>query len=287
MVDVSDGDFYVLDVFRVIGGKDHAKFVHSHYGQITPTGLSLKPTRPYGHGTQMRNFRGDPSPKPGWSVDWTVDDRNRFLPEGTPVHLRYTDLTPDARACTAEGWVVAGIYNSTVESWIPRLMVRRQAQEAPLASTFVAVIEPYGKTSNIAAIRRLTLETASGTPYADNNVAVEVRLADGRRDLIVAADIENPLKLSPSRTKDGRLVQKDWNATLDGELCLVRQDQSGKPRRIAWCRGKSIDAGNVQLRSKTPCDLIEVRWDEQGKASVAPGLPEEVKKGVSITTVGR
>ncbi len=285
MVDLSDGDFYVLDVFRVIGGKDHAKFVHSHYGQITTTGLSLKPSQPYGHETQMRNFRCDPSPKPGWSVDWAVDDRNRFLLPGTPVHLRYTDLTSNAQACTAEGWVVAGIFNSTTETWIPRLMIRRQTDNAPLASTFVAVIEPYGKASNIAAIRRLPLETASGTPYSDHDVAVEVRLADGRRDLIIAADVENPLGASPSRTKDGRLVQKDWNVTLDGELCLIRQDQAGNPRRIACCRGKSVDTGKVQLRAKTPCDLVEVRWDERGRPSIAPGLPEEVRKGVSITTV--
>ena len=34
LVDVSPADFYVLDIFRVIGGHEHAKFFLSHFGQI-------------------------------------------------------------------------------------------------------------------------------------------------------------------------------------------------------------------------------------------------------------
>ena len=44
LVDVSELESYVLDVFRVVGGTDHAKFQHSHFGTIETTGLTLKPT---------------------------------------------------------------------------------------------------------------------------------------------------------------------------------------------------------------------------------------------------
>jgi len=284
LIDVSDNDFYVVDVFRVIGGTDHAKFVHSHYGTITPTGLSLKRAEPYGHGTQMRNFQCDPAPKPGWRVDWAVDDRNKFLRAGTKVHLRYTDLTTDAQASTAEGWIVAGIYNSITESWIPRLMIRRQAKQAPLASTFVAVIEPYGKTSNIAKIQRLPLTTASGQAYSDAHVAVEVERTDGGRDLIVAADVENPLGATPSRAKDRVLAQQAAKLQLDGELCLVRRDRTGKVTRIALCRGTSLTVGDVCLKLKTAADLVEVRFDDGQRASVVAGKPDGVE---AITVQGR
>ena len=55
---------------------------------------------------------------------------------------------------------MAGAYDMGGEEvWIPRVMVRRHnaenAEIAPLASTFVSVIEPYEKTSKIAAIRRM------------------------------------------------------------------------------------------------------------------------------------
>jgi len=256
MIDISDSDFYIVDIFRVAGGKEHAKFVHSHFGQIMPTGLSLAPAEPYGHGTQMRNFRYDPAPKPQ-----------------SQVHLRYTDLTTRARAFTCEGWVVAGIFDSNAETWIPRVMVRRQGEKAPLASTFVAIIEPYEKTSNIARIRRLPLETPSGATYPDTNVAIEIQLADGRRDLIVAADAENPLGLRPSRAKESVLVQNNIQLRLDGELCMIRQDQTNK-MRIALCRGKSVTIAEQAVRLKSVVDYIEIFFDNHHRPTIVSGNPD-------------
>ena len=39
LIDVSERDSYLLDVFRVVGGKDHAKFFHSHFGVTKTEGL--------------------------------------------------------------------------------------------------------------------------------------------------------------------------------------------------------------------------------------------------------
>ncbi len=89
----------------------------------------------------------------------------------------------DAQAFTAEAWVSVSGYNWATEgTWIPRVMVRRQSDEAPLASTFVAVIEPYDRNSKLGQIRRLQLP--------GGNVAIEIQLVDGRRDLFVAVVVE-------------------------------------------------------------------------------------------------
>jgi hypothetical protein len=117
----------------------------------------------------MRKFREDPSPHPGWSVDWALEDRYKFLPRGSDVHPRYTDLTSAIQAYICEGWITMGGYNSTDQAWIPRVLVQRQGP-GPLVSTFLGVIEPYENASNIAAIRRVRLETAD----------VEYRIADGK-----------------------------------------------------------------------------------------------------------
>src|SRR5262249_13743246 len=143
MVELSERNFYIVDLFRVVGGKDHAKFFHSHFGAVTPRGLALQPVPEYGFGTQMRDSRLDPAPAPGWSVDWKIEDRFGLLPAGAEVPLRYTDLTTGAQAGLCEGWISLGYSAEESEVWIPRAMVRRQSAEAPLASTFVAVIEPY------------------------------------------------------------------------------------------------------------------------------------------------
>src|SRR5262249_48159871 len=127
LIDLSDRDCYVVDLFRVVGGREHVKFVHSRPGRLATQGLSLKPGEPYGRSTQLRNFQLDLAPKPGWSVDWKIEDRHNLLPRGVDIHLRYTDLTTGAQAGVAEGWVlVSWVTNET--AWIPWVMVRRRAE---------------------------------------------------------------------------------------------------------------------------------------------------------------
>ena len=246
LVDISDKDSYIFDVFRVVGGTDHAKFTGSHFGTITARGLDLKPSPDYGFGTQMRTFQADLAPKPGWSVDWKVEDRYKYLAPDADVHFRCTDLTTGAEASTAEAWVALGI-TTTDEAWIPRVMTRRRSSDAPLASTFVALMEPYEKKSSIAEIRRLSVETEDGTAYPDSFAAVEVRLADGRRDLIISADAENPLGLKPAR---GVIVQKDWNLRTDAELCWVRLSRDGKVEDASVCNGTYVTVGDFAYRPK-------------------------------------
>jgi len=227
-IDVSDRSFYLIDVFRVVGGTDHAKFMHSHFGTIETSGLSLQPAEDFGFGTQMRNFRRDSNPQPGWSVDWTIEDRYKLIDPPRPVRLRYTDLTTVAEAWTCEGWVTQGLYDSSVETWIPRVMVRRRAEQGPLQSTFVAVIEPYEDAPAIATVRRLPLVAEGGAPYPDACVALEITLEDGRRDLFVTMDVENPLGPAP---EGGTVVQADWGLRMAGDTCWVRRGAGGEVLR--------------------------------------------------------
>ena len=277
MTDIGDRDFYVLDILRVVGGTDHAKFQHSHFGQITTQGLSPSPCAEYGHGAVMRNFACDPNPRPGWSVDWKIEDRYKYLPPGSDIHLRYTDLTTGAQAITAEGWVVPGLFNINEEVWIPSIVTRRTADKPPLASTFVSVMEPYEAKSKIAGICRLPLETSKGITYPDPNVAVEIKLVDGRRDLILAADVESPLHVEPSFRHGALLVQPDWGARLIGEMCAIRLDKTGRVLRIALCRGRSVSVGGVTLKLRKKADFIEVSFDK-GRAIIETGDAADVEK---------
>ncbi|MBI3987244.1 MAG: hypothetical protein HY343_10005, partial [Lentisphaerae bacterium] len=256
-VSLSAADSYYADIFRVVGGRDHAKFMHSHFGAMTTRGLNLKPAADYGHGTIMRDFKSDPAAAPGWSADWTVEDRYRILREPRDIHLRFTDFTTGAEAATCEGWVVGGHFNTRQETWIPRLMVRRQAREGVLASTFVGVMEPYEKTSGIASIRRLPLTTPDGRPYGDAHVALEVRLADGRSDLILAADADNPRNERPAPAEDGGLVQPDWGVRTDAELCVVRKNAAGAIVHVALGQGRTLQAGAVKIELKEKTEFVE------------------------------
>jgi hypothetical protein len=221
MVDTVGDDFYVLDVFRVVGGNDHAKFTRSSFSQLTTAGLRLEPAPDYGHQTLTRGFRVHRNAAAGWTADFKIEDRYHYLPPGAEVHLGYTDLTSNADAYTAESWTVRNA-TSTEQFWIPTLVTRRQSKDAPLASTFVSVLEPWGGESRIRSIRRLKLETPQGAVYGDANVAVEVTLADGRRDILILADVENPLSLSPSLGKDQTMVQKETGVRTSSEFLFKR-----------------------------------------------------------------
>jgi len=278
LADISERDFYVFDVFRVVGGTDHAKFQRSHFGKITTQGLSLRSAEHYGHNTQMRNFLGDPNTKPGWSVDWKVEDLYGYLPEGTDLHLRYTDLTQGVQAFTAESWVYAEFGRGPTDGfWIPTVLTRRTSQQAPLASTFVAVLEPYEEKPNAIQVRALTPQTPQGKPFADSNVAVEIRLADGRSDLWVSADVENPLGKQPSRATEKVMTLREWGLKVNAEFCFVRRDAAGQVTHVALGRATSLRTADIQLNLAPNTDFIEIGI-ERGKATVLTGDVHRVQK---------
>jgi hypothetical protein len=263
MIDISDTDSYVLDLFQVVGGTDHAKFMHSYFGNVSTNGLELHPGEAYGYKTQMRNFQCDLAPEPGWWVDWHVEDRYGYLAEGRDVHLRYTDLTTDAQAHLAEGWVVMGFHNNE-DAWIPRLMVRRQDEKGNLVSTFVGICEPYEDTSLIADVCRLPLVTESGELCPDTYVAVEIHIVDGRRDLLVAVDGVNLQGASNT------VIQKAWGLRLSGELCWVRKQPGGDIERIVLCNGDALQIGNVTLSGETA--FTEVFFDGMNPRTVGDSV---------------
>ena len=241
LVETSPADAYVLDVFRVVGGSDHARFFHSSFGSITIDGLTLTPGEGFGKAVLLRNIQTDPHAPVGWNATWNIEDHYRLLPAGSQVHLRHTDLTRGAEAYVTEGWINAGNFNSLDEQWIPTLVTRRRGT-TPLASTFVAVIEPYTQTPVISSIKRLD--------SPDSTVIIEVTLADGRRDLIISANAPGQL-----------LVQPEWNVKTDGELVLVRRDSQGKTQSMALTNGTFLEVGSERVSHTTGKSFTEWNAD--------------------------
>ncbi len=240
MVDLSDDDFYAVDLFHVVGGSDHAKFIHSTYSEMTTQGLNLAPGADFGGGTLLRNFKGDASPGQGWSADWKVQDKFNVLPEPRDIHLKYTDLTHGAQACTHEGWYVAGPYSSVEETWLPRIMLRRQGAPG-LGSLFAGVFEPYVGKSNIASIKRLD----AGTAPEASSAAIEVTLADGRRDVILYQHSGHA----------------DWKVKADGHAALIRYDAQGRVERVATSKAYHVEASGLELTVEAYCTHLEIVLD--------------------------
>jgi hypothetical protein len=207
MVDIDDDDFYIVDVFRVVGGSEHVKFVTSQFATLT-TDIELAAIDPldFGEAAQLRNWRWADRPGTPWHAAFAIDDRFGVGTGGGPVALHYTDLTAAAAAATCEAWVVWGRHdrNPTEEAWVPRLAVCRHAPLGgpPLASCFVAVLEPTAGERRVARITR--------APTAAMDVALIVELADGRVDRLLLRD------------GDGAGMPAGWPAMAPGGFAFAR-----------------------------------------------------------------
>lgn len=265
LVDISERDFYVLDIFRIVDGTRHDKFMHSHLGMVRVSQTdSLRHEKQagasyYEPNAQMKNFALLNWANDSLQVDWQIEDRYGYLPKGKQVRLRYIDLTTNAQAFLCEGWVSVGGFTGVEDAWIPRLMVRRQSEQSPLSSTFVAVLCPYeGETPPIPTVRRLPLDTTDGKPYSNAHVVIEITHADGTHDLLIAMDTENPLKQQPDWTQHKTVVQKEWQLQTDGELCFVRLNAKGQVERIALCNGQRLQVGEKVWQLPSPVAFVEM-----------------------------
>ncbi len=254
LVDVSDADFYVVDVFRVAGGADHAKLLHAGLGTAASAGLKLEPAEGgFPPDVFFRGFRADPAPAPGWSVTWDVEDRHGILKPGEKVRVRWTDLTAGARAMLGEAWVVPEPRWQTVEGWIPLVVTRRSSEKPPLESTFAGVLDVYGEKPAVASVRRLPLQGTDGAPRPDGDVTIEVTLAGGRKDLIVLADPE---------AGAGVRVQPEWEWKLDGEFGFARKAADGKIERAALGKGRGLKVGTISRNFDTAVEFEVIEGEK-------------------------
>jgi len=248
-VDVDDKDFYIVDCFFVVGGREHAKYFHASFGKIETGGLSLQNAEPYSHDTQMRNFQADSNPEPGWWVDWQIEDRYGYLPAGRRVGLRYTDLTSRAAACLAEGWVETRPYASNQETtaWIPRLIVRHTTDEPPLRSAFISVIEPYEGQPRLRGVRRLPLETIDSAALPDEFVGIELTRDDGLEDVCLLVDGRGIAEF----------LEPLHDIHLRGELALVTFGPGGL-QRLALGNTEWIRVGPLRLVLRENVEFVEL-----------------------------
>lgn len=261
LVDVSDDDFYLLDITRVVAGREHAKFSHSTFGQASPIGLRLQPTPDFGHEALLRGFQLDPKAQPGWSLDWSIWPHNQ--PNGD-LHLRLTELTNTCEGGLCEAWVAPHGFEGNAEAWIPCAVSIRRAEQAPLCSTFISVWEPYIATRSLSTIRRLVLTNPSGEPLPEGDVALEITLTDGRRDVWLCRDVYNPLCAQPALAAQAEVRLPEYGITLSAELAWLRLDDRLRPQRLALANGRRANGPGWQLELPVATPGSEFVWQDAG-----------------------
>lgn len=258
LADISETDSYLVDVFRVIGGTEHTRFLHGHFGRLSAHGLPLAPEKETRFGELMRSSVQDTNTSAPWSADWVVEDKLKYLHPSAQLRLRHTELTRGAVVESAETWVSVGGFGGTAEAWIPSILVTRRAQKPPLSSAFVAVLEPFEGKSNIDSIRRVSVTDADGRARPDDDVGLEIQLANGQRDLVIVANSERRTALDRDAAGDRLLVLGEQGVQFDGELCVMRFDSAGKPLNVLFCRGNSLRAGKLVVLARDAEASLEI-----------------------------
>jgi len=280
MIDCDAGHSYYVDVFTVVGGKEHDYSLHGLPGTFEMIGGQWSEARegtlagkdvPLGKiydepAMEEKGYKGGFSHYAGsgfqhlfhvqehrggqWVAQWKYQDK--------PAHLRLRvldQLGQEVMLCDAR---VSPIKFPAILKYI---IARRQGEQE-LSSRFVSVIEPYGDDAFIKEATVLKLGTGQG-------VAVLIERTNGKRDVVIY---------------DPQGSEKELNGVdvkTDAREAVVTIGTSGKVERVFQaggtylsCKGQRFASppmvqGRVVGVDRNKCQ-IRVRLEED--AAVEPRM---------------
>jgi len=267
-VQITPDDAYVVDVFHVQGGKQHEYFLHgsSNYPQKAEVSLALKqtlgtligpdvefklpgPGKKQGRGPRgmFKNLRETTTDGP-LQITWRFDGE-------APARLRTTILGQSgSRVILAETPQIRPAKENDgdlPDHWRPSLVVQRQGPEK-LASTFVAVHEPFVGEPLIQSVKRLV-------PLDENPVDPPVAIAVTHR---TGTDYVVLCRQACSVTVE---LDKKRRLACHARIGLVRERKE-KVASAYLCDGREISLGTFTLKCPpSPTGRIEtINRDEAG-----------------------
>ena len=255
LIDISDDDSYVVDVFWVRGGTNHRMVSNGAGRQVTCQNIQLtrqaagtfagpdiqfavKPATPEKYGapynpdeqclafSYLRDVeRGNATADSCW-IDWDLVHPNGTMEEGRDPHLRMHCLSPVDEIAIATGEPPHKVHQ---DDYLRHVVRSRLGED--IESQFVTVLEPYEPEPFIASTKPLKLDAHDGEGSA---AAVQVDLKDGRSDIIIIAE-------EPCHVEAGGLK-------LDGQMGFIRL-RDGKVEAAKLVRGTKLEYGDYVLKA--------------------------------------
>ncbi len=228
LVDVVPGDGYVIDVFRVVGGKEHLKSFHATFGELEHA-LNLKFCSfklAEGH---LKNLGSLSGPGKRFEIDWKILDKYNYLSPDRQVRLHYTELTDFDEVLIGDGELGPGRTPAT----IPYVLTKREVKvEQELTSTFVSVIEPYEGKRIVRRVIKLKMSMADGSPCPDGVVGLRIDLNNGMSDYFVATDRQEVARKKRLHTgvPSVEIICEDENLSVETGIQFFRvRDRKVEP----------------------------------------------------------
>jgi hypothetical protein len=257
IIDVSEDQFYCLDLYRVSGGGEHWWSFHCQEGDFATQGLKLTkqnggtlagPDVPYGddkwlkeHGCSQSTYgwRGNlfgfphlynverAKPEGVWSADWALKNADG-------LHFRLTVPSADA----GEVVVCDGKSPAGASPYEMKWVLMHNQGEAPVRTQVASVMELYRGEPVIRRISRIGPMSPIGPMGPDEPglpaYGVVVELANGRTDTIFAS--ADP---AVSRTAPGGFE-------FAGRFGLF-SEQDGKPTQVVLVGGTRLTKNGLGI----------------------------------------
>ena len=150
-------------------------------------------------------------------------------------------------------------------------------------------LNPCEGDSRITSGRRVKVVTPGKETYGEMHVGLQIQLAGGLTDLVLAMDVGDPQDVHPSFKKIRTVLLPEWGVTTDAEFCLIRLDETRNVRKIALAHGTFLDVGDLSVSVETASRFVEMDL-RQDRVTVLIGDPRLVKnvrlKTISLSVEG-
>ena len=254
LIDVSDDQFYYVDLYRISGGEDHWWSFHALEGDFRTQGLQLTkqpggtlagPEVPYGddqwlekagcrkglggwHGpmfgfAHLYNVERD-MPKGVWSADWDLADADG-------LHLRLT--VPEAEG--AEAIICDGKSPAGKSPYEMKWILLHKKDQAPAKTQVARLIEMYKGEPLIKSVRPLKVSGEDEAGFQAYGLVVE--LADRTDTIFASADA------SVKHTVPGGFE-------FAGRFGLY-SEKNGKPAHIVLVGGTKLTKNGVGITQQS------------------------------------
>jgi len=263
MIETPDGQSYVVDFFRVKGGK-----IHQYAFNSNGTLVSINPSQPLPKPTKLSAEWGlwlkkprDVVPFKPHTFTWQFRKINFDL-----MLLNAADSVDRIIIADAPGWR-KGIPKSDLEKpAIQQILAEKRADE-PLTTQYAAVMVPYmTEKSPVVSARLLENDSGSGA------MVVEVRF-ENRTDYIIS-------------TRDQQL-RSYGPVTVAGQFAVASVDNQGRVLQAYLLAGTELACGKTKITLAAPQTTLRVASvSDRNFHLTEPLLPDMAPTGTYLLANG-
>jgi len=256
LVDVSEDDSYLVDVFRVQGGTEHVLSVHGQEGEFSLAGVSLPPPVTKGTLAGPDVAYGQLYDNPKMGQPGYKDGYGGYNGSGYQHFFNYQKVVPEETVVGT--WKLAGDSEARLRVHVPP----RPGQELIVADAYVSPTRKVPTVLKYMLLRRKSSATGQTfvtvwEPAGDSSLIDRIELFDSAllgsghdrlvRLVVRRGETTDTIAITPQA---GRRQSTGARLTSDAAVVVVSERDGRRTRTFA--------AGGTKLASRAPDEAVSI-----------------------------